>query len=139
VGPGGARARPEGGQADLAVDRVRGLSLVPRDGARVLRGSSHGVAHERTLRLDQGRSRGAPRRRRDLHGRRPGHDRSRRLAAHRVPHPRGRALLRGHVLPQRGPPRDAGVPHGPDRDRHRVGPAARRGADAGTARRGCDR
>ena len=34
-----ARARREG-QADPAVDRLFGLPLVPRDGARVVRGSA---------------------------------------------------------------------------------------------------
>ena len=41
--------------------------------------------HERALRQRQGRPRGAARRRRDLHGRGPGHDRARRLADDRVP------------------------------------------------------
>ena len=44
--------------------------------------------HERALRERQGRPRGAPGRRRDLHGRRPGDDRSGRLADDRVPRPR---------------------------------------------------
>ena len=42
-------------------------------------------ADERALRLHQGRPRGAPGRRRDLHGRRAGDDRPGRLAAERVP------------------------------------------------------
>ena len=58
-------------------------------------------APERAVRRDQGGSRGAARRRRDLHGRRPGDDRARRLADVGVPHARGRAVLRGHVLPGR--------------------------------------
>ena len=64
-------------------------------------------ADERALRLHQGRPRGAPRRRRDLHGRRPGDDRPRRLADERVPHARRRAVLRRHLLPARAAPRDA--------------------------------
>ena len=60
------------------------------------------------LRVREGRPRGAPRRRRDPHGRRPGHDRPRRLAAERVPHARGRAVLRRHLLPARG--RGPGMP-----------------------------
>src|SRR5436190_1690032 len=107
--PGGlvpvGRRRPaagtRGGQADPAVDRVRGLPLVPRDGARVLRGSGHGGLHERALRLHQGRSRGAPRPRLDLHGGGPGDDRAWRLAADRLPRPRRGALLRRHLLPAR--------------------------------------
>ena len=41
--------------------------------------------HERLVRVREGRPRGAPGRRRDLHGRGPGHDRPGRLAAERVP------------------------------------------------------
>ena len=93
-----ARARP----AAARVDRLLELPLVPRHGARVLRGRRDRGAHERALRLRQGRPRGAPRRRRALHGRRPGHDRPRRLAAERVPHPRAGAVLRRHLLPARG-------------------------------------
>ena len=39
VGRGGVRARARRGQADLALDRLLGLPLVPRDGARVVRRS----------------------------------------------------------------------------------------------------
>ena len=52
------------------------------------------------VREHQGRPRGAPRRRRRLHGRRPGHDRARRLADDGVPHARRRAVLRRHLLPE---------------------------------------
>ncbi len=38
VGRGGARPGQDGGQADLPVDRLRRLPLVPRHGARVVRG-----------------------------------------------------------------------------------------------------
>ncbi len=58
-------------------------------------------AHERALRVREGRPRGAPRRRRDLHGGRPGDDGPRRLAAERLPHARAEAVLRRHVLPAR--------------------------------------
>ena len=61
------------------------------------------------LRVREGRPRGAPGRRRDLHGRRPGHDRPGRLAAERVPHARGRAVLRRHLLPARAAARAAVV------------------------------
>ena len=64
-------------------------------------------AHERALRVRQGRPRGAPRRRRDLHGRRAGDDRPRRLAAERVRDARPGAVLRRHVLPAGGAPRPA--------------------------------
>src|SRR5688572_18221453 len=38
LGSGGARARPPRGSPDPAEHRLRRLSLVPRDGARVVRG-----------------------------------------------------------------------------------------------------
>ena len=82
-----ARARDRG-QADLPVDRLRGLPLVPRDGARVVRGRDDRGRAEPRLRGDQGRPRGAARPRPDLHGRGPGDDRRRRLADERVPDPR---------------------------------------------------
>ena len=48
------------GQADPAVGRLLGVPLVPRDGARVVRGRGDRAAHERPVREHQGRSRGAP-------------------------------------------------------------------------------
>ena len=98
-----ARARPPAAR----LDRLLGLPLVPRHGARVLRGRRDRRAHERALRLRQGRPRGAPRRRRDLHGGRAGDDRPRRLAAERLHHARAGAVLRRHVLPARAAPRHA--------------------------------
>ena len=59
---------PSARPADLPVDRLRGLPLVPRDGARVVRGRGRRRPPERALRRDQGRPRGAPRPRPDLHG-----------------------------------------------------------------------
>src|SRR5215207_11402490 len=38
VGRGGARPRARGAEADPGLDRLRRLPLVPRDGARVVRG-----------------------------------------------------------------------------------------------------
>ena len=105
VGRRGARPRPRGGQADPRLDRLRRLPLVPRDGARVLRGPAGRRADERALRLHQGRPRGAPGRRRDLHGRGAGAHRPRRLAAQRLPHAGRRAVLRRHLLPARAAPR----------------------------------
>ena len=72
----GDAARPPG----APVDRLLGLPLVPRHGPRVLRGRRHRRGHERAVRQHQGRPRGAPRRRRRLHGGHPGHDRLGRLA-----------------------------------------------------------
>ena len=68
--------------------------------------------HERALRQRQGRPRGAPRRRRPLHGGGAGDQRPGRLADDRLPRPRGRALLRRHLLPARREPRDAELPDG---------------------------
>ena len=75
VGRGGVRARARRGPRGARLDRLLRLPLVPRDGARVLRGRADRAAHERALRLHQGRPRGAPGRRRDLHGRGAGDDR----------------------------------------------------------------
>ena len=104
-----ARAREER-QADPALDRLLGLPLVPRDGARVLRGRGHRRADERALRQHQGRSRGAPGPRRDLHGGDGGHEPgSGRLADDGVPDARAGALLRGHLLPAHGSLGPAGL------------------------------
>ena len=62
--------------------------------------------HERALRLRQGRPRGAPGRRRDLHGRRAGDDRPRRLAAERVPD--ARTACRSTPAPTSRPSRATG-------------------------------
>ena len=102
-------------QADPAQHRLRGVPLVPRDGARVVRGRGDRRADERAVRQHQGRSRGAAGPRRHLHAGRAGDDGPRRLADDRVPHAGGRAVLRRHVLPAGRPPRDAVVhahPHG---------------------------
>ena len=96
----GARARAARAQADPAVDRLCGLPLVPRHGARVLRGPRHRGAHERAVRQHQGRSRGAsrpgsavPARAADAHRSR------RRLAADDVSDARrAAAVLRWHLL-----------------------------------------
>ena len=85
-----------------------------------------GGADERGVRVREGRPRGAPRRRRALHGGRAGHDRPRRLAAERVPHARAAAVLRRHLLPARAAPRDAGVDAGAAGDRRGL-ERARRG------------
>ena len=130
MGRGGARAGPCRGQADPALDRLRRLSLVPRHGARELRGRRDRRADEPALRLDQGRPGGAPRPGRDLHGRRPGDDRRRRMAPHRVPDPGGQTVLRRHLLPERGAPRPPRLPDGPVGHRGRVGQPPLRGRAA---------
>ena len=99
-----ARARP----ADPALDRLLGLPLVPRDGARELRGPGDRRADERALRLDQGRPRGAPRPRRDLHAGRARADRARRLADDGVPD--ARRASRSTAAPTTRPSRAAACP-----------------------------
>ena len=100
VGRRGVRRGARGATCPVLLSRrVRRLPLVPRHGARVVRGPGDRGPDERRLRLRQGRPRGAARRRRRLHGGDPGADRSRRLADDRVPHPAGPAVLRRHVLP----------------------------------------
>ena len=84
------------------------------------------AAHERALRLHQGRPRGAPRRRRDLHGRGAGDDRRRRLAAERLPHARRRAVLGRHLLPARAAPGHAELAAGADGDRRARGTSSAR-------------
>ena len=88
------RARAARGQADPAQHRLRGVPLVPRHGARVVRGRGDRGADERALRVHQGGPRGAARPRRHLHAGDAGDDGPRRLADDGVPHARGRAVLR---------------------------------------------
>src|SRR4051794_35409858 len=88
VGRGGAAPRARARRAAAGLDRLQRVPLVPRDGARVLRGPGGRAADERALRLREGRPRGAARRRRDLHAGRAGDDRPRRLAAERLLHAR---------------------------------------------------
>src|SRR5437867_3477266 len=71
VGRGGVRAGPGREQADPALGRVLLLSLVPRDGARVLREPGDRAADERELRQREGRPGGTTRHRRRLHEGRP--------------------------------------------------------------------
>ncbi len=121
LGTAGAGARRRGGQAAARLDRVLRLPLVPRDGARVLRGPGHGQGDERELHLREGRPRGATRRRRALHGGRAEHDRTWRLAPERLPHARAGPLLRRNLFPARGPPGHALLDAGAAVDRRRVG------------------
>src|SRR5205807_4772497 len=93
--------------------RLRRLPLVPRDGARVVRGRADGGADERAVRKREGRPRGASRPRRAVHGRGRDADGSRWLADDRVPDAGGRAVLRGHVLPARAAAWSAELPADP--------------------------
>src|SRR5580765_1911921 len=69
VGRRRAREGARGGQADPVVGRLRGVPLVPRDGARVVRGRGDGGADERALREREGRPRATAGRGWGLHGR----------------------------------------------------------------------
>ena len=135
MGRRGAAQRARGGQADPALDRLCRLPLVPRDGARVLRGRAHRARDERELRLHQGRPRGAARPRLGLHGRGRRPDRAWRLADDRLPAAERRAVLRRHLLPARAAARPALVQAGADRGRRGLARPARRGGRLGTAAR----
>ena len=92
IGIRGATRRSARAQAEdkpiLLVGRLLRLSLVSRDGARVVRGRGDGAPDERALRQRQGRSRGDARRRPDLPAGAAAAGRARRLAADDVPHAR---------------------------------------------------
>ena len=100
MGTGGAGGGPAHQQADPALGRLRRLPLVPRDGARELRGRSHRRGDERAVRQHQSRSRGAARHRPDLHDRAASARRAGRLAADDVPDARRRAGVGRHVFSQ---------------------------------------
>src|ERR1700694_2205690 len=99
VGIRGARKGKERGQADPSQHRLRRVSLVPRDGARIVRGRRHGATHEREVRQHQSRSRRASGHRRYLHAGRAGDDGARRLADDDVSTAGRESVLRRHVLP----------------------------------------
>ena len=122
LGCRGVRCRRGTQRPDPAVGGVFGLSLVSRDGPRVLRGRRGGSEDERAVRQRQGRSRGAPRRRRPLHGRRAGADRAGRLADDGVHDTHTRAVLRRHLLPE-------GCVHAVDGRHRRRLPQQARGRD----------
>ena len=110
VGRRGARARATRRKADPAVDRLLGVPLVPRDGARVVRGSAGRGGDERGLRQHQGRPRGAARPRPDLPDGPRAHDAALgRLAADDVPHAGRRAVFRRNLFPEGGALRLAGL------------------------------
>ena len=136
LGREGARRRTRPGPADPALDRLRRLPLVPRDGARVVRGRGDRGADERELREREGRPGGAPRPRRGLHGGGRRDDGPGRLADDRLPHPGRRAVLRRHLLPARGAPRSAELPPGAGGARRSLAGAAGGGDELGRAARG---
>ena len=107
-------------RAGAAERRVRRLPLVPRDGARVVRGRGDRGVHERALREHQGRPRGAARRRRGLHAGDRRDDRAGRLADDVRARPRGQPVLRRHLLPGPAAARAAELPAAARGDRRRV-------------------
>ena len=128
VGTRGVRARAARGQADLPLDRLLDLPLVPRHGARIVRERGDREGPQRALRLHQGGPRGAPGHRPDLHGGRHADDGERRLADDRLPDARPAAVLRRDLFPARRPGRAP---------RHRPPGARRVGGVARQARRSC--
>ena len=124
VGDRGAGGGEKQQQADPALGRLCRLSLVPRHGARELRGRGHRRGDERPLRQHQSGPRGASRHRSDLHVGAASPGRARRLAAHHVPDARGRAVLGRHLSSQDLALRQAGLRRSPARGRARVPPGA---------------
>src|SRR4051794_35556073 len=107
-----ARSRDASRPADLPVDRLRGLSLVSRDGTRIVRERGDRALPEQPLRFGQGRPRGKARPRPGLHGGSPVDDWRGRLADVGVPDSDRAPVLRRALLSRRAAPRDAVVPPG---------------------------
>ena len=126
MGRGGPAQSEGGGQADLPLDRVRGVPLVPRHGTGVVRGPGDRGAPHRAVHRGQSGPRGEARPGRRLHERGAGDDRLRGLAALGVPHPRTEAVLRGHLLPSRAQMGNAVVPGSHRRRRRRLAEPPRR-------------
>ena len=115
-----AEDKPTAGQ-----HRLLRLPLVPRHGARVVRGPDDRRADERALRQHQGRPRRAAGHRFALHDRGPGHERPGRLAVERLPDAGWHPVLRRHLLAAGGPDGHAVVPAGARCGRRDVGHEAR--------------
>jgi len=109
VGRGGLRAGARSQRADPPVGRICGVSLVPRDGARVVRGSQDRRPDERALRQHQGRSAGAARCRRGLSEGDPDDGRVGRMAADGLPDAAAGTFLRGDLFSAAGPVWTAGL------------------------------
>src|SRR5450759_4935892 len=126
MGRGGAGAGARRGPPDLPLHRLRGLPLVPRHGARVVRGSGDGGVPQRQLREHQGGPRGATGPGRDLHAGRAGPDRVRWVAHERLPDARWPALLWRHIFPEHEAPWPSIVPRRPGGGGRRLARATRR-------------
>ena len=107
-GADGALRCTRAAEADLPVDRLFRLPLVPRDGPRELRGPRDRPAAERAFRQHQGGSPGAARPGPDLHGGGADDDRPRRLADVGVPDAGGASRSSAARTGRRG--RGAGCP-----------------------------
>ncbi len=97
LGPRGVREGEGREEADLPVGRLQLVLLVPRHGARELRGRRDRPVPQRAFRLHQGGPRGTPGRRPDLHDRAPGDRAGRRVADVDVPDARRPPVLRRDV------------------------------------------
>ena len=109
LGRGSFRDGPKRGPSHLPLGRLLDVLLVSRHGARELLRPGRRPGDERGFRQHQGGSRGAPRRRRDLHDRDPADDPCRGLAELVVPDARPRAFLCRHLLPAPRRPGEARV------------------------------
>ena len=109
MGAGGAGRGQAQQPADPALGRLCRLPLVPRDGARVVRGRADRARDERAVRQHQGRPRGAAGHRPDLHERAASAGRAGRLAADHVSDAQGRAGVGRHVFPEGVELRPAGL------------------------------
>ena len=119
---------------DPALDRLRRLPLVPRDGARIVRERRHRQADERALRQREGRSRGAAGHRPHLHDGASRDGRAGRLADDHVPRSRRPADLRRHLLAARAALGPSLVPAGAGIGRRRLADApAEDGGERGGA------
>ena len=119
---------------DLSVDRLFGLPLVPRDGARQFSGRRDRPAAGGELRQHQGRPGRAAGPGPDLHGGRAVDDRPGRLADVGIPHARVEAVLRRHVLACAPAPGHAGLRRSSARRERCLAEPAQRRARSGPAR-----
>src|SRR5664280_1351514 len=84
LGRGSVREGGRGAEADLSLGGLFNLSLVPRDGPRVVRGRDDRRGAQPRFRPGESRPGGAPRYRPRLHDLRAGGDRAGRMADERV-------------------------------------------------------
>ena len=100
LGTGGARRSEPDRETYPALGGLCRLPLVPRHGARELRGPGDGIRYERALREHKGRPRRASGDRRDLYECPASARRAGRLASDYVPNTARRTRLGRHLFPQ---------------------------------------